>query len=894
VLLGRVEECGRLDSLLSAARLGRSGSLVLRGDPGVGKTALLDYAIQQADGFDVLYVAGIESEAELPYSGLHALLRPAAPLISELPELQARALRVALALEQGEPDTFVAAAATLALLAEAAERRPTFVAIDDAQWLDRASRDAVLFAARRLEAEAIAVLLTTRDDTGFERHALEELELMPLEREAALALLRERWGAELSPAVSQQLVGAAAGNPLVLVEVAQSLTDEERRGTVPLADPLPVSDAVERSVRQRLVRLPEHTRAALLLAAVDETDVEGLAPAEQAGLVRLHRGRVTFVHPLFRAAVYRSASEEQRRAAHRNAADARAGPGDEDLRAWHLAAAALGPDESTAAALEAAADRAERRGGSSARARALERAAELSEDEHERVRRLIGASNAARVAGETRRAIEIIEHILPTMDDPLLHADLVHALAAARGWHGPPLPPELLEAEAAKIVELDPERAAMLLGFVVGQYSEGRLSVPGMLAVADRLEPLVPHLGEWWRGRIIGYIAQAHAYAGNTPKARALFSGILADRLAATTQAPMLILLELYDEAAASLDVSLELGRSHAQPLRIGWTQMCFGQLHKALARYPEAIAASTEAMSVAAEIESYGIMASALLTLADIAAEQGRAEECAELAGRAHQLGVRLDDELTRLWVRVPRAKLALADGRYEEVVELLQPVSDRLAEAKIVEPGIVPYQAELIEAYARSGSFEAARRELDRFNSAAAATERRWALAAVSRCEGLLASDDEFDGWFTQALAIAESPRTQLCYGERLRRARRRREAREQLRQALATFDRLGAATGAARARVELEATGEKIPRRDPTAPERLTPQELQIALQVAEGKTNKEVAAALFLSPKTIAHHLTHVYRKLDIHSRAELIRLLAREGSGTALAAPEPAG
>lgn len=892
MLVGREDERERLDGLLSDARAGRSGSVLFRGDPGVGKTALLDYAIQQADGFSVLHVSGVESEAELPYSGLHALVRPIAELIAVLPDLQARALRVALALEEGAPDPFVAGAGTLTLLAEAADRKPVLLAVDDAQWLDHASLEALLFAARRLEAERIAAVFTVREgEGGFDRHGLDEVVVATLDDASALALLQERWGVQLAPAVAQQLVTATGANPLALVEVTHLLTDDERLGRVPLPEALPVSDAIERSVRAKLAALPESTRDAVLLAAVDESasefvPTEELLPAEQAGLLHVHAARVVFVHPLFRAAVYHSVSPDRRREAHRRLASRLTREGEEDLRAWHLAAAADGLDESAATALEAAADRAEARGGTAARARALDRAVELSEDETNRARRVAEAARAARVAGD-RRGKELVEAILPQVEDPLVRADLVMELSNTTYWTESTVDVKTLEHEAENVVSLDPNRAAKLLGNALTYYSERELDVQEMSRIAAQIEALVPHLDDWWRPRSIGWIGITCLYRGDARAAVEWFRQMLDDPLAAATQAQTLVRLELYEEARRALEVSLEFGREAGQSLRIAWTQACFGMLERELDQLPQAIAASSEAITVAEEIEAYSVAATALLTSAEIAADQGRADECRHFATRADDVGVSLFDEHTKLYARLPLAKLALLDGRYAEVTELLQPVADRVAQAGFADPAVIPYAPELVEAYARLGQRDDARRELDRLTAQAVGTERRWALAAAARCEALLADDASFEEWFGEALERhGQSPsrmseaRTRLCYGERLRRSRRRRDAREQLRAAIATFDKLGATPWSARARTELEGTGERIPRRDPTAPERLTPQELQIALQVAEGKTNREVAAALFLSPKTVEHHLTPVYRKLGLHSRAELIRLFAQ--------------
>src|SRR5438128_1332790 len=388
MLVGRDRECEQLSELLHGARLGRSGTLVLQGEAGVGKTALVQYAVQQAEGFDILQIAGSESEFELPYAGLHALVRPIAALIDAIPSVQAGALRVALALEPGSPpERMVVGAATLSLLSEAAARRPLLVALDDVQWLDEPTTDAVTFAARRFAGETIALLFAARDEQAWRRgvDGLPELRVGPLDEGAAIALLRERWGATLAPFVARRLAAATAGNALALIEIPALLTDDERTGRTSLTDPLPASEAVERSVRQSLRELPKQTKRAILLAAADEVapggiDSKALAPAEEIGLVRISHGNVAFRHPLFRAAVYHAASAAERREAHRRLAEAFAAEPDADRRAWHLAAAAAAPNEAAASALEAAADRAEARGGTGPRARRFEGAAETPRD----------------------------------------------------------------------------------------------------------------------------------------------------------------------------------------------------------------------------------------------------------------------------------------------------------------------------------------------------------------------------------------------------------------------------------------------------------------------------------------------------------------------------------
>jgi len=894
VLFGRERECERLLELIADAQNGRSRALVVRGDPGVGKTALLEFAIHEAEGFEVLHVAGVESEAELPYAGLHVLLRPLEGFLDELPDVQANALRIALGLREGAPDPFLAGAGALTLLAHAADRRSLLVAVDDAHWIDRASLDTLLFVARRLAAEAIAVLLVVRSvENALERGGLETLVVNPLPEDAALALLSERWGADLETAVARQLISAIGGNPLALVEMSQQLSEEERVGLEPLPEVLPVSSAVGRSVLLRLKALSQEAREATLLVAVDDlatpiVAAEALAEAEEAGLLQRQREGVVFLHPLFRAAVLQTASQDDVRTAHRRVAEVLTKENERDLRAWHLAAAAVGHDEEAAAALEAASDRAEARGGTAARARALERAAELSADDVARGRRLYGAARAAAWAGETQHARALLERALPEAHDPLVRADLLHALTAIVDWQGPPVPAEVLEHQAATVAELDADRAAQLLIQTIPRFTDHRLDVRNALRVADRLEALLPRLGSWWRPRALGNLAFVHILAGHAVRTNELVDEMLEDPLAAATQGLLLIRLERYEDAKGALAASLELGRSAGQPLRIAWTQTCFGSLHSTLGRTPLAIAALTEAASVASEIEAYSVAAWATVKLAEIAGDQGQDETRERLLTDARELGHRLSDEHTQLSIEIVEGRGALLAGRYNDAVDFLEPVARRTHEAGLRDPTFVPHESDLVEAHVRRGDHAAARATLDAFTDSAGATGCRWALAAVARYEGMLADDSDFDGRFAAALALhadARVPlaeaRTRLCYGERLRRVRRRRDAREQLAVALELFDEVGAAALAKRARAELEATGISIPRRDPTAPERLTPQELQIALQVAEGKLNREVAATLFLSPKTVEYHLTHVYRKLDINSRAELIRLFASE-------------
>src|SRR6476620_105642 len=416
MLIGRERQLGQLEALLSEARLGKGCALVFRGSAGIGKTVLLDHAVQQASGFQVLHYTAVESEAELPFAGLQAVLGPLLDRLPEIPEPQARAVRGALALESiAATNRLAVYAGALSLFGAAAERVPLLVVVDDAHWLDGPSAEALTFVARRLTAESLALLFAVREGEGTDLGvAHPTIELEPLEVAASMELLRERFGSTIAAKVARHLAQATGGNPLALLEVAALLDEGERDGREPLPDQLPASESVERTVRRALRSLPPQARRALLVAAASDSttggDLAALEPAEDAGLVRIHSGSVAFRHPLVRSAVYHAASADDRRAAHRTLADSLTAEADSDRRAWHLAAAAEGPDESVAAALEAAASRFAERGCQASASRALERSAELSEDDDASARRLHAAGRAAEHGGDLERAGRSEEH----------------------------------------------------------------------------------------------------------------------------------------------------------------------------------------------------------------------------------------------------------------------------------------------------------------------------------------------------------------------------------------------------------------------------------------------------------------------------------------------------
>jgi DNA-binding CsgD family transcriptional regulator len=908
VLLGREGERARIGALLGAARSGRSGALLLIGEPGIGKTTLLRDAATQADGLRVLEARGIESESELAFSGLSALLRPVMGSIETLPPPQAQALSSALALgqaaENAGADRFAVAAATLGVLAAAAEDGPLLAIVDDAHWLDGPSRDALTFAARRLGAEGIVLLLAARTDhPAFA--GLERLELTGLEAAAARELIAES-SEVVAPAVAETLLAASGGNPLALLELPGALSAEQRAGREPLEDPLPIGPSLEDAFRQRLDVLSEDGSWSLLVAAAGDSDaldpvatalggdVGGLEQAEAAGLVTLSEGAVRFRHPLVRAVAYHSAQPATRRRAHRALADALAG--DDGRRVWHLAAAATGPDEEVAALLEQTAAIAADRSGYAAAATALRRAALLTPAPSERARRLFLAGEHADLAGREDDALAALNDAL-RWADPLLRGRIQHLRGRILAYRSPREAIDtILVPEAARIEPLDASLAVLML-------TDAALALP-----------------DDWDARPLLERAQAAAERSKgqlTPQARLILDTLLlTERLDSPAEWQWDALLELADDLAyaeslltVALSASFEgefepAGELFHRVLSTARRSSALGVLASGLAmlvwhdyytnQWTHAVAHGTEALELIEETGRVRHHASLLFMLGRLDAVSGREEECREHVARAVQVSAELAlDDLSGWQAAVALGLLELGLGHPAEAVRHLEHgVCD---ERGALLPGVARGHGDLIEAYIRAGDADRAQAALAEWEPQARSLERGWALAVCARCAGLLAADELFEQHFDEALSRHEdapvpfdTARTHLAYGERLRRAHRRVEAREHLREALAVFDRLGARPWMERTRTELAATGERLRKRDPYAAEELTAQELQVALVVAGGATNREAAAQLFVSPKTIEAHLGSIYRKLGVRSRTELAGRFASEGLATAAA------
>jgi DNA-binding CsgD family transcriptional regulator len=916
VLLGREQECARIERLLEDARSGRSRTLVIRGEAGIGKTALLSHAVGRAGGMLVLRSRGVESEAELAFSGLLELSRPVLDRLDQLPDRQADALRTAFALTPARAvDRFTISAATMSLIATTAEETPILVAVDDAHWLDSASIDALLFAARRLDADRVALLFSVREGEGrFPSEALDELTLDGLSPDAAAELLFSSAASDVAPEVAEQLFALTQGNPLALVELPQTLSPAQLAGAEALKKPLQLGRNVERAFARRAAALGERQRQALLVAAASDSDqlqpiasalpslgldLEALQVAEDADLVRLEGDRIVFRHPLVRSAVYQSAAPSERRAAHAALAEAFvAGGGGDERRAWHLAAAAVGPDEDVAAALESAATGARERSGYGAAAAAYERSARLTPSLHGRLRRLYRAADAAWLAGRTKDALRLLEDALGACDEPHLRGQLLALSGHIEHLTGSQTIGHELLVEAASLLEPRARTEAVAALEDAYECCLYLLDIEPALDVARRLHALARRdngAEEFLASLALGsaLCAAQRAEEGIPLLEHALD---LEDVHELLQKAPRHLTLAgapawWLDQPERGRQLSAEVVELARERAAVGilpsglHSVACFAL---AQGRWAAAYAAGSESAALARELGQLVQLHQSLWRLAWIDAAQGSEQAC-----RAHaREAAELNETLGIAWHRViePRTfgLLELGLGHFEDAIGQLQhylEVVEALTRWTTADDFAL---ADLVEAYVRSSRLPEAERTLGSLEHFAELTPRPWLLALAARCRGLLLGEDEFEPHFNDALArheeaadIFEQARTRLCFGERLRRAGRRKDAREQLRAALHHFEELGAAPWAQRTRAELRATGATLGRRDPTAAERLTPQELQIALQVAEGKTNREVATALFLSPKTIEFHLSRVYRKLGLRSRAELIRRFAGE-------------
>ena len=910
-IVGRSQERARLDDLVSELRAGRSAVCVIRGEAGIGKSMLLEHVAAQASGITVTRTQGIEADMELAYASLHQLCAPFLPLVPGLPEPQRDALNVAFGRAMGDPpDRFLVGLAVLSLLTRASETRPVLVAVDDAQWLDRVSLQTLEFVARRLLAEAVAMVFTVRDPEGEGAlTGVDELRLAGLDEEAAGRLLEAAVDGRLEQRVRDRLVAESRGNPLALLELSRGRTAAELAYGLDSLDLGSLSARVEQDYARRLAALPEHTRTLLLIAAAEPVgdpqlllravEVLGItpdaAPAKAAGLIEFGES-VRFRHPLVRSAVYLGADLPQRRLAHGALSLATDPVLDPDRRAWHAAQAADGPDETVALGLEEAADRARQRGGMAAEAVLLERAAALTPDPGQRGRRALAAAEAHFSAAVPEQAGELaaLADLCPLT--PLDRARLVRLRARmlfgrSRSDEAAPL---LLDAAARFTAEGSPLARETYLEAISATVFAGRVHGPHgarAAAVAARTSGAPPSASAASDLLLDGVATLlADGPDRGVPALVRAYEPFLGEELASRDAAMRWLL---------AVPVALESFIHH------GWD-------------LPTWDALSARAVRVARDVGALSVLPPALIYHGgvqihhgDFAAASRMIEEADAIATATGQAPHRYATLVLAAW----RGDEAAAAGIFEDartsatehgevsllgVTGFVQGVlyngmaryDDALRAARVgIDHDGFNFTGlslvEHVEAAFHCGELEQARESLARLVELTAPADTGWARGASARSRALLSEDGATAERLYRTAVVdfsadrvnVEVARTHLMYGEWLRRNRRRVDAREQLRTAFDMFDGMRSEAFAERARRELLATGEHARTRSDEPARGLTPQEAQIAALAANGMTNPKIGAELFLSPHTVEWHLRKVYAKLDISSRRELAAVLA---------------
>ena len=904
MLYGRASERAVLRTLLDGALESRSGVVVLRGEPGIGKSALLRDLVENAARFEVLNAIGVESESELPYAGIHQLIWPLLDRIDDIPAPQALALRAAIGLAEGRSadDRFLIGAALLSLLAAVADGAPLLCVVDDAHWLDRASADALTFTARRLHAEPIAMVFSARvaGPRVFAADGLPELHLAGLNPQAAGELVVASSGSVLAPDVQRTLVRTTGGNPLALLELPTMLSADQLAGREPLADRLPVTRTLEDVFLGRARELPPESQMLMLLAAADDTgdtaivlgaagrigiDPSVLDAVERSGLLHVTGSRIEFRHSLVRSAVYQGATFAERQVVHRALGEALAGDRYADQRLWHRAAATAGTDDELADELESSAHRLLARGGHAAAASALERAAALTGGDEHRARRNAAAAWETWLAGRLEAAMTLLESGRRMAAGPLVKADLAHLRALIELQRGSPSRAhEILMGAAIEILDLDPDKAGAML-VQAGEAANFAGDLPGEIAAGRLAERLrAEHHAHQLELTMMAGVA--NLLGGDTPAGAQLLAEGMTHMDASTNPRRF-----SWAGSAAYYLGDLRLADSYwnrfAEECRsdgaiallaVALGYQAFGEAIEG--RLSSAVVHASEGLKLAQDTGQDNCAALHLSIMARGAARAGSDEQCHEYANAvfavAHVRGLGIQAGNATLAL----GELELARGRIDESLAHLETLMAGGPGASSVSVKLIG-APDLVEAAARAGRPERARDALALYDDWTTGTGSRFELPLLHRCRALLSAGAAAQEQYEQALrlhAVSDRPfdraRTELLYGEMLRRDRQPKQAREHLRAAVEVFDQLAAHPWAERARTELRASGGVAGRRDPSQVEQLTPQEVQIARVVADGASNKEVAAQLFLSPRTIEFHLRHIYPKLGITSRAQL--------------------
>jgi DNA-binding CsgD family transcriptional regulator len=910
-LTDRRGERGALDQLVNAVRAGGSRVLVVRGEPGVGKSALLDYLAGHAPGCRVVRAAGVESEMELAFAGLHQLLAPLLDRLERLPGPQRDALRTAFGLSGGPvPDRFLVGLAVLGLVSEAAAERPLVCLVDDEQWLDRASVQALGFAARRLAADPVGLVFAVRA-AGAELAGLPELVVEGLREDDARALLESALTGPVDERVRDLIVAETHGNPLALLELLRGLSPADLAGGFGLPGAVPLPGRIEDSFRRQLEGLPAETRRLLALAAADPSGdpllvwraaaplgipVAAGAPAVGAGLVEFG-ARVRFRHPLARSAAYRSAPLRDIQRVHAALAEATDPDSDPDRRAWHRAQAAPGPDEGVAAELERSAGRAQARGGLAAAAAFLERAALLTPDPARRAQRLLAAARAERDAGELDAALGLLVAAEAGPLDARQAAEVEHlrgqiAFGQNRGTDGARLLLraarlfEPFDAGLARETYLEALRAAIVAGDLgrpggVREAAEAaRAAPPGPgppRAVDVLLDAVALRFTE-------GYVAAAPALTRAVKLLASLDAGEARWLWLPGGRAGNFIALELWDfeSGYATAARQVQVARNMGALLQLQFALNSLSH-YRLLAGELRAAERLIEEDRLIAEATGNPPAGYAVVMLV---AWRGREQEASGLIQATAQEATRCGTGRLASLAAGASAVLNNGLGRYEAARDAAWEVFQR--DDLALGPLVV---AELAEAAARTGDTALVQAALDWLSERTRVTRTAWVLGIEARVRALLSDGSAADGCYRESVkrlgqtrVQAELARSHLLYGEWLRRQGRRMDAREQLRTARQMLEEMGMAAFAGRARRELRATGETARKRTGPAGRTagasaaLTAQEAQVARLARDGLSNPEIGARLFISPRTVAYHLSSVFTKLGISSRSQLYRVL----------------
>ena len=919
MLRGRRSECQTLDRLLEAIGKGESQALVVRGEPGVGKSALLEYMVERAPGCRVARAAGVQSEMELAFAGLHQLCAPLLERLERLPVPQQVALRTAFGLSAGAaPDRFFVGLAVLGLLGEVAEEQPLVCMVDDAHWLDRASAQALSFVARRLSAESVAVVFSVRSPSGqHEWDGLPEMVVEGLGDRDARALLGSVIRAPLDERVRDRIIAETRGNPLALLELPRGLTKAELAGGFGLPAAPALSGRIEESFLRRLEPLPAATRRLLLVAAAEPVGEprlvwdaaerlaigrEAAAPAEAAGLCEFG-ARVRFRHPLVRSAVYRAATLQETQTVHAALAEATDRAVDPDRRAWHLAQAATGYDENVAQELERSAGRAQARGGLAATAAFLERAAELTLEPARRAQRALAAAQAKHQAGAPDAALGLLAIAEMGALDELGRArvDLLRGQIAFVVNRGPDALPLLLEAARelepldlglARQTFMEALSAALFAGLVRGgggveEAARAALAAPPPARPARAADLLLDGLA----------LLITEGSSAATPTLKRALSAFRSQELSreetiGCLAAACRTATDLWDDEACDVlstrfvRLARDAGALTALPIALAWRISALvqaGALAEAASLIDE-IDAVTEATG--AQLLPYGALW--------VVAWQGREAAASEVIEASTSEAVARGEGFGLIAIQWASAVLYNGLGRYDDALVAAQRASEPPQNLAFF-TGALP---ELIEAATRRGTPERATDALQRLTQTTRASGSDWALGIEARSRALLSDGETAEILYREAIdrldrtrIRAHLARAHLLYGEWLRRERRRLDAREQLRRAHEMFSDMGTEAFAERARRELLATGEHARSRTVETRDVLTAQETQIASLAAEGISNQEIAAELFISPSTVAYHLRKVFAKLDVRSRRDLARALPGRPSAASRVPPQ---